>query len=198
MQLKRLDIFFTRSEHWLSKTIRKLTCSKGEAATVANHIGIIGYEGDDLRAWGIEALGTGVKFHRLIDRYSPTDEICVFRATNLTTVEVDAIYLEACKMVNRPYGYGKLILHALDWCIGGKYFFRRIGGLDAFPICSYLVADAFKAAGKDFGVSVGAASPDDIWDFIASNPDKYRFVWQQGEMYVKGKADAGIRAERAS
>jgi hypothetical protein len=35
-----------------------------------------------------------------------------------------------------------------------------------YPICSWVVADAFAKVGKDFGVEVGMATPDDIWDFI--------------------------------
>jgi hypothetical protein len=182
-KLQRLDIFFTRGEHWLSRAIRSMTRSTGEAPTVANHVGIIGEEGYGLYARGIEALGSGVKYHQLSDRYTLNSEICVFRPVNLSPGEFDLIFAEARKLINRPYGWGKIILHALDWCIGGQYVFRRIGGLDSFPICSYLVADAYRAGGKDFGVSTRAASPDDIWDFVTSHPDKYRFVWQQGRMF---------------
>lgn len=183
--LKRLDIFFTRGEHWLSRSIRTLTQSKGESPTVANHVGLIGYEGIDLRAWGIEALNSGVKFHQLYNRYGSGSDICVFRPINLSQSDADLIYEEAGRLINRPYGWGKIALHAMDYCIGNKYFFRKIGGLDRFPICSYLVAAAYNAAGKDFGVSTSEASPDDIWDFVTSNPDKYEFIWQQGGMYQR-------------
>ena len=182
-QLKRLDIFFTRGEHWLSRKIRELTRSDGESPTIANHVGIIGYEGYELKAWGIEAINAGVKFHQLYDRYGHQGEISVFRPINLSENESNTIFAEACKLINRPYGWGKIALHALDYCIGNKYLFRRAAKIDKFPICSYLVAKAFQAAGKEFGVSEREASPDDIWDFVLKHPKKYRFVWQQGTMY---------------
>ena len=182
-RLERLDIFFTRGEHWFSRQIRKMTRSPGEPETIANHVGLVGYEGNGLHAWGLEALGDGVKFHRLCERYGPSSEICIFRPLNLTDVERDKIYAEAGTMINARYGWAKIVLHGLDYCLGGKYLFRRFGKIDRFPICSYFVAHAYAAAGKAFNVDTRAASPDDIWDYVVSHPDKYGFVWQQGQMY---------------
>ena len=54
--------------------------------------------------------------------------------------------------------------------------------MDRYPICSWLVAHAFKKAGKTFGVKPGAATPDDIWDFVRSNPDKYETVIELGPL----------------
>ena len=185
--LSPLDIFFTRGEHWLSRVIRKLTRSKGEPRTVANHVGLIFCSGEGLDAWGIEALASGVKFRKLSEGYGERSEICVFRPVNLTREERDKVLGRAGEFINKPYGYFKLILHALDWCVGGRYIFRRLGRMDSFPICSYVVARAFMEAGKNFGVSDRAASPDDIWDFVIKNLDKYEFVWQQGRMYEEVK-----------
>ncbi len=180
------DIFFTRGAGKLSKMIRYCTRSKGESPTIANHVGLIAYPGCGRQARAIEALWT-VKFHRLSEQYGADDELCVFRPRNLATAELDAIYAKACEFINRKYGYGKIALHALDYLIGGRYFFRRVGRVDNYPICSYLVAEAYGSAGLHFGVADNAASPDDIWDFVVKNPDKYRFVWQQGTMYQEGR-----------
>ncbi|WP_406607242.1 hypothetical protein [Candidatus Infernicultor aquiphilus] len=38
------------------------------------------------------------------------------------------------------------------------------------------MADAFAKVGKDFGVEVGMATPDDIWDFIEKNTEKYKEI----------------------
>ena len=46
---------------------------------------------------------------------------------------------------------------------------RRLGRLDRYPICSWLVAHSYKKAGKHFGFSARAASPDDIWDFVTDS-----------------------------
>lgn len=182
VQLEPLDIFFTRGTGWLSDAIRKATRSRGEAPTIANHVGLIGYPGKGLDAWGLEALAT-VKFHPLYHQYGPQSEICVFRPLNLTKQDFDLILKKAGSYVNRKYGALKLLLHAGDYLLGGRYVFRRIGRMDNYPICSYVVADSYAAAGKTFGVPTQAASPDDIWDFIVAHPDKYRFVWQQGGMW---------------
>jgi len=40
----------------------------------------------------------------------------------------------------------------------------------------WVVADAFAEAGKDFGVEVGMATPDDIWSFVIKNTDKYKEI----------------------
>ena len=47
-RLEPPDIFFTRGTGWLSGAIRKLTRSRGEPPTIANHVGLIGYPGDGL------------------------------------------------------------------------------------------------------------------------------------------------------
>ena len=49
--------------------------------------------------------------------------------------------------------------------------------MDNYPICSWVVAHAFKKVEKHFGVAAGAANPDDIWDFVIENPDKYACVY---------------------
>lgn len=46
----------------------------------------------------------------------------------------------------------------------------------SWPLCSWLVAHAFSEAGKNFGVEPGAAEPDDIWDFVSTQADKYECV----------------------
>jgi hypothetical protein len=72
----------------------------------------------------------------------------------------------------------------MDRLIGGKYFFRRLGRVKRYPICSFLVADAYQAYGYDFGVSVYAAQPDDIWDYVTENPDIYEVIYPLGYLEV--------------
>jgi hypothetical protein len=47
------------------------------------------------------------------------------------------------------------------------------------------VAHAYSKAGKDFGVDPGAAQPDDIWDFIQDNPEKYELIHPLGSFWEK-------------
>ena len=78
--------------------------------------------------------------------------------------------------MGKTYGYFKIIMHLLDWLLLGAYVFRRLTTNGNYPICSWLVAHAFAKADKNFGVAPGAANPDDIWDFVEENPDKYEQV----------------------
>lgn len=184
------DIFFTRGSGWISRAIRRLTKSFGEPRTVANHVGLIAGAGFGLNAWGIEALSR-VRLHKLYDRYADgNSEICIFRPRRLTAGQKEKAVRRAGEFVNRKYGYLKIVLHFLDWFLLGAYVFRRIGRMDRYPICSYVVASAFKAIGKDFAVSSYAATPDDIWDFCINHPDRYRMIWQSGGMYRKTRRKA--------
>ncbi len=177
------DILFTRAPTWLSKAIRFCTRTIGESKSVASHVGIITEGGFLWHAILVEAQAHTNR-HTLGEGYgSKPDELCIFRPLNLTQEDLNAIAQKAETYVGRDYGYLKLGLHLLDWCIGGKYFFRRLGRLDNYPICSYVVSSAYKVRGKSFGIANFGASPDDMWDFCITHPDKYQFIWQRGTMY---------------
>ena len=64
----------------------------------------------------------------------------------------------------------------MDWGLKGAYVFRRLTHDDNYPICSWVVAYAYDAAGRRFGVDPGAADPDDIWDYVTSHPEEYRQI----------------------
>lgn len=169
------DIVFTRGTSFMSKAIRFFSKVGGESRTQVNHVGIIvGIEGDESII--VEAVSK-VKRHKLIDAYGKKDDqVAIFRPVNLTEDELKAIADKANSYVDRSYGYAKIFTHMLDWCIGGRYFFRRLTMTDDYPICSWLVAAAYDAANKNFGIQVGAAQPDDIWDFCTEHADKYECV----------------------
>ena len=94
-----------------------------------------------------------------------------------TAPQLGAIVVaEAREQVGKTYGFLKILGHFLDWLLLGAYIFRRLTQNGDYPICSWLVAHAFDKAGKTFGVHPGAATPDDIWDFVVDNPDKYKRI----------------------
>ena len=164
------DIVFVRGDSWLSRAIRRLTQDRGEAATVASHVGIL-IRGSDVLGGAliVEAL-MKVMRHRVNEKYKPgKGKLAVFRPVTLTDNELDSVLETANSYVGRKYGVLKIFLHFGDFCLGGCYFFRKMGVLDSHPICSYLVAKCFSAVGKDFGVPDKAASPDDIWDFCLAS-----------------------------
>jgi len=183
------DIFLTRGCSFISRAIRFFTQSKGEKPTKVNHVGMVVQRGDIKTAIVVEALSKVVR-HALCSQYGPPKKDCVavYRATNLTAEQVKDIVAEAEKHVGKKYGKCMIFAHLKDWAIGRVlgwllgwqfsevYLFRRLIPSNKYPICSWVVADAFAKVGKDFGVEVGMATPDDIWDFVEKNPDKYKEI----------------------
>lgn len=175
--IKAGDVFLTRGKGFLSRAIHFFTRAIGEKRTKVNHVGIVVKEGTLENAIVVEALSK-VKRHRLWDRYGPPkqDSVTVYRAINLGKEEIGIIVSEAESQVGKQYGYFKILAHLVDWVLLGAYVFRRVARNGEYPICSWLVAHAFAKAGKNFGVQPGAASPDDIWDFIQGHPQIYELV----------------------
>ncbi len=107
------------------------------------------------------------------------------------------IVVEAAEQVGKKYGYLKIVAHLLDWLCLGVYFFRRFTNNGDYPICSWLVSHAYAMAGKNFGCDPGSAEPDDIWDFVNQNPEKYQqiypltSIWKDEYMKLKAKQAKG-------
>jgi hypothetical protein len=179
------DVFLTRGRGLLSRLIRLFTRSIGESRTQINHVGLIVAPGSAATAVGVEALSKVVR-HPLGSRYGPRSgqEVAVYRPINLRPDEIAVVVSAAESYVGRKYGYVKIVAHLLDWLFLGIYLFRRLARMDNYPICSWLVAHAFSKVEKTFGVPPGAASPDDIWDFVSSEPEKYRCVLPLGALPV--------------
>ena len=171
------DIFLTCGSSFISRAIRFFSRSGGESRTMVNHVGIVVEAGDSTNAVIVEASTKVVKRSFYAYRRSPTTMVAVYRPTNVSDGEIHTICAAADRYVGATYGYLKIVAHFLDWCLGGRYVFRRIAAMDRYPICSWVVAQAYADAGLNFGVPAGSADPDDIWDFCVANPDKYRAVW---------------------
>jgi hypothetical protein len=75
----------------------------------------------------------------------------------------------------------------------GAYFFRRLTNNGNYPICSWLVAHSYSKAGKYFGCEPGAAEPDDIWDFVKSNTEKYKEIYHINSIWNKQKSMSSSR-----
>jgi hypothetical protein len=176
-QLLPGDVFMTRGHSFISRAIRVFTRTIGEKRTKVNHVGIIVSSGDYQTSKIVEAL-IKVREVRLWYGYGPPrkDDVAIYRPTNLTPEEIDIVVAEAREQVGKTYGFLKILGHFLDWLLLGAYIFRRLTQNGDYPICSWLVAHAFDKAGKTFGVHPGAATPDDIWDFVVDNPDKYKRI----------------------
>jgi hypothetical protein len=144
---------------------------------MVNHVGLVTVAGGTTTAMIVEA-STVVKRHRMsVYRNSKSTKVAVYRPLNVHEEQIKHIVSRANSYVGAKYGYAKIVAHFLDWCIGGRYFFRRFAFMDRYPICSWVVASAYADVNLFFGVEPGEASPDDIWDFVTSNPDKYGQVY---------------------
>lgn len=167
------DILLVRSSGWVGSAIRRLTRNRREGETRVNHAGIFSAPNEV-----VEALTTGVRSAHVLDVFAgyADDEVAVYRARDLSDHQRRVMASYAKSYVGRPYGYLKIATHALDWCLGGAYIFRRLTQADSLPICSWVVARCYGLLGLDFGVPAGAASPDDVWDFCTSRPDKYECI----------------------
>jgi hypothetical protein len=174
LRLEAGDIVFVRGSGLISRAIRLFSRRIGESRTMVNHVGLITTPGSILTAEITEAR-TRVRTRRLVDAYGLRgDSIAIYRARNLSHCDRATIAREALlRYQNLPYGWAKIVLHALDGLLNGIYLFRRLAFLPNRPICSQLVASAYELAGFDFGVPAFAAQPDDIWDFVNTSR-KYR------------------------
>ena len=178
IELMPCDIYLCRTPYTLSKIIRFCTRHIGEGRSQFSHCGIITAGGTNPII--TEAL-THVRTHPLSESIAdPAIEYAIYRPLDLLPEEKSAIVTKALSYDGRDYGYFKLVLHLLDFAFDGIYLFRRIGRMDKYPICSYVVACAYASVKKYFGVAPQAASPDDIGDFVQSHPTKYVLITKRG------------------
>lgn len=172
------DIFFTKGTSWFARAIRFFSRTGGESKTEVNHVGMVVVPGTVEYAEIVEALST-VKRRRFRVYKNKKTLVAVYRP-RLPFETRSFAGGNADRYVGRKYGWIKIIAHFLDWCIGGRYFFRRFAFMDRYPICSWVVAYAYNKAGYSFGIEPGAASPDDIWDYIQDHPDEFVCVRELG------------------
>jgi hypothetical protein len=180
MELQPGDIFVTRGHTLLGRLIRFFSQNIGEDRTYVNHTGII-VDTRFIDPIIVEALHT-VKRYGLYFKYGEAkDDVAIFRPLNLTNEERQVIVKRAESYVGLKYGYLKIGAHFGDWLLNRVFkkdihFFRKTIKMDKYPICSWVVAQSYANAGKNFGVKPGDATPDDIWDFCTGNPDKFTMI----------------------
>lgn len=176
------DIFFTRGTGLISRAIRVCTRTIGESRTRVNHTGLIVTQARACSALCVEALTT-VKEHAFWHYSGTSDHVSVYRCTELSDVQREQIAGKAREYTGRTYGFGKIAAHLADWVLCGAYVFRRLTDSDRYPICSWVVAHSYGKLGLHFGVKPGAATPDDIYDFVVEkHPEKYEEIITLGPL----------------
>jgi hypothetical protein len=176
--LKPGDIILTSGTGIISMLIRKFSTSRNEEPTLINHVGMVLSYGRNPII--LEAL-TRVRLHHLDKAYLDSDsKITIYRLKGLTDQECNALSDSVFHYANRPYGFFKLIPHLLDALCGNRYIFRRMLLIENYPICSWLVAFAYKKVlDFEFGIHYRAAQPDDIYDFVTTS-DKFECIFPLG------------------
>ena len=171
------DIFFTRGYGFFSELIRIDESTWDDSKAVINHVGMVVNKGSLFTADAVEALAH-VEKHTIYSQYHDhKDKIAIFRPIGLSLDDSQKIIQKGLSYVGEDYGYLKIFGHFLDYFTGGHYIFRRVFNNDNYPICSWVVAHAYKAADLNFGCDPGMANPDDIWDYCIKHPLQYTKVF---------------------
>ena len=176
MILEPCDIFFTRGDSLFAYLIRRATRKKNEAPTWAGHVGCVVAAGEGYDAVVVEALAT-VDQHPMREQYeSAVVEIRVYRPLSLSDEQKAKILSFLISSVGERYGYLKIALHGLYWLTGCEWVLN-FSFIKSRPICSYLVANAWAAAGLTFGMGFSKVpSPDDMMDWCVAHPEKYELI----------------------
>ena len=164
------DIIATRSNTWLSRIIRKgeTRADNGEPALVS-HVGL--FIAPDIVIQALSRVVTTAYPKGFED-----DEYVVLSPTEISNANRRLIVEAALSYSSNSYGWLKILGQGLDVVFRTRWFMKHVFTLDKFPICSYVVAQAYKSIGLDFGVPTTTTTPDDILDFAIENSDKYVVV----------------------
>lgn len=158
--MERGDLVLVRGRGRLSRLIRKFTQSEGESPTRVTHVAIAVSD-----THVVEALaGKGV----VRQRYSAGQ---VYRHQHLTLEARERIAARAESYLGRPYGWGKIFLHAIG--------LQRLARLNGYPICSFMLV-AFQSEGVSFGRPAQELAPDDADDFVQLHPETWQRVHAPG------------------
>lgn len=182
MFINKADILCYSGNNFIAKSIKWFTEGYKETPTIISHCGLFANSGDLEQVDIIEALfPKGVVKRNFMKNYKNDLENCyILTPLNINISQRDKIVESATTYLNHPYGTLKLIPHAFDGLLGkiikkrNVVFFKRLCFVKTLPICSSLVAIAYKSVGLDFGIKEQYATPDDIWDFAVNNTDKYK------------------------
>jgi hypothetical protein len=171
------DVFFAKSHTFLGKSIRFFSRPLFQPPVETNHTGIFTEYGRLRDVEDIEASYIS-REHSFWGNYCGKNiEICIYRCNDLPYNTRLELAKSALKFEGHVYGFGKIILHALDWPLFGLRVFRRLSFIDAFPICSLEVAHPYAdTLGYRFGMRPEEVNPDNMLDWIKAHPKKWSLV----------------------
>lgn len=168
------DIILSRSNTWLSKSIRHFEAKRSGDGRIKGS-----RYSHALMALGITWPGEYVIESLVRVTVSPFDkyddqEIVIWRRKDLDLNQRIQIASKAISVRKDSYGIFKIPLFALD-SVFGTYKFSKYLGLSNFKVCSNLIAWTYeKTLGvKQFGKSWRSVTPDVIDDYCMLNPHEY-------------------------
>jgi hypothetical protein len=162
------DIILIESDGWVGRLIRTVQNLRGKNHTsYVNHV-VMATEYDWLDDCAIvDAQPPKVK-HNSLGAYAGK-LLAIYRSSEMTTTEREAVAERAMKYVGKPYGGLKILLH-----LTGLQGFSFI---DWAPICSWTVARPYEEVmGWRFGSKAKTATPDTIWQYVRAHPEKWTCI----------------------
>lgn len=181
------DVILTGGNALISRIIRWITQARGQSKTIKNHAGIAVSKNTY-----IEALTT-VRRHDYNHLINLNTDIEVWRKVDLIDDQKENIVLRASDYVGRLYGPQKIVLHAFDGLLGkifakDVYLFRKLGFMDRYPICSWVVSYAYDFVGYQFlNKDPKYATPDCIHDHLVESKDWKIVYTNHREYYTEDK-----------
>jgi hypothetical protein len=178
MRLQPFDIVCVQGNTRVSRAIRWATGDKFGPAEVS-HVAFIVEGGDLYSAVAQEALIERRSIvRRPLGEYAGTGErVGIYRPVNLDGRDIIAMSAKANETAGRAYGYRNVFLQLVDAlltkALHRPVFAARRFTSDATQECSHNVSAVFQAAGKDFGVDHGFATPESIFLFCVQRDDLY-------------------------
>jgi hypothetical protein len=171
------SLVFVRGKSFLSGIILRMQREPGESRSLVSHVGMV-VEGGTLKDCEIVEALWKVRRHRLWDRYhAGPDKIAIFKPLGFGIDQIFKVCLAAEGYVGRRYGPLKLLAHAVDYLLQGRYVARRLCRLENYPICSWLTASAWDAIDYRFlGRHPAQSQPDDQWDHCKKTPAQWECI----------------------
>lgn len=163
------DLVFVRSNGIMPKLIRFFEGRRDRGTARVNHVAVIDPRGDV--PFVVDAAIPRVRFREFTPTTWRNSEVLVYRSASLPQWLRIVIALRAHAFVNARYDVLKLVAHALDWCLGGRFVFRRMTNPSRGPICSFIAARAYRNSGVLPPMENNAPDPEDIYRAVTASAD---------------------------
>jgi hypothetical protein len=181
MNLRPGDILLVKRRGLVGGLIRRFSGPNLFVPGVVNHAAMM--------VDSATAVETGWRVRLVPIEYydDPRVEVAIFRRDDLSGRERLILGTLGRGYAGRQYDVLKIIAHLLDALLFNAYLFRRLAGMDKYPICSWIVAHSYWKLGVSFGADPPAVDPDDIWRAVTRDTH-YEFIHGLERLNLKEEA----------